>query len=236
MRSLSLYDNKALPPLSLMQKMLLCCGILSSVVYIAANVICVLLYKNYSPVSQTVSELSAIGAPTRKLWVSLMVPYSLLMVVFGWGVRQSARGYRRLEIVGIILIANAVIGFFWPPMHQREVLAAGGATLSDTLHIVFTIAAVFLIILAIAFGGASLSGWFRIYSAGTLVTLVVAGLLSSIGGSKIAANLPTPWIGIWERINIGVFMLWIIILAVALLRRKPTMPPGEIGNMLSDCE
>lgn len=227
MKSLSLYYNKGLPPLSLMQKILLHCGILSSVVYIAANIICVLLYKNYSPVSQTVSELSAIGAPTRGLWISLMVPYSLLMVAFGWGVIQSAGGYRRLKIVGIVLIANAVIGFFWPPMHQREVLAAGGATVSDTLHIVFTMVTVPLMILAIVFGAASLNGWFRIYSVGTLVTLVIAGVLSGIEGRKIAANLPTPWIGIWERINIGVYMLWIIVLAVTLLWRENGYATGE---------
>jgi flavodoxin len=30
--------------------------------------------------------------------------------------------------------------------------------------------------------------------------------------------LPTPWIGVWERINVGVFLLWVIVLASALLR------------------
>lgn len=36
----------------------------------------------------------------------------------------------------------------------------------------------------------------------------------------IDKNLPTPFIGIWERINIGAFMLWIIVLSVLLLRRE----------------
>jgi len=34
---------------------------------------------------------------------------------------------------------------------------------------------------------------------------------------RIAANEPTPWIGLWERVNIGAFMLWIVVLAVDLL-------------------
>ena len=29
---------------------------------------------------------------------------------------------------------------------------------------------------------------------------------------------PTPWIGLWERINISVFLLWIAVLATPLLR------------------
>ena len=34
------------------------------------------------------------------------------------------------------------------------------------------------------------------------------------GGGRIAANLPTPWIGVWERINLGVFLLWVVVLAL----------------------
>jgi hypothetical protein len=34
-----------------------------------------------------------------------------------------------------MFIAHDVTGFFWPPMHQREVLAAGGGTRTDTMHI-----------------------------------------------------------------------------------------------------
>jgi hypothetical protein len=32
-------------------------------------------------------------------------------------------------------------------------------------------------------------------------------------------NQPTPMIGVWERINIGVFLLWVVILATVLIRR-----------------
>ena len=33
------------------------------------------------------------------------------------------------------------------------------------------------------------------------------------------ANLPTPWIGLWERINISVFLLWVVVLSTILLRK-----------------
>jgi hypothetical protein len=36
------------------------------------------------------------------------------------------------------------------------------------------------------------------------------------------ANLPTPWMGVWERIGIGVFMVWVVVLATALLRARDT--------------
>ncbi len=74
------------------RKVLLVCGILSSLLYVTMNVIAAMLYEGYNPASQTVSELSAIGAPTRPLWLYLGIPYSLLANAFGWGV-----GNRRVE-------------------------------------------------------------------------------------------------------------------------------------------
>ena len=50
---------------------LLVCGILSSLLYIAMNVFVPMQWDGYSSASQTVSELSAIGAPTRSLWAAL---------------------------------------------------------------------------------------------------------------------------------------------------------------------
>ena len=50
--------------------------------------------------------------------------------------------------------------------------------------------------------------------------LLVFGVLTGLEGPRIGANLPTPWGGIWERINIGVFLLWIVVLAAALLRAE----------------
>jgi len=48
------------------RKILLVCGILASLLYVAMNVIGAMMYDGYSSVSQTVSELSAIGAPSAR--------------------------------------------------------------------------------------------------------------------------------------------------------------------------
>jgi len=62
--------------------------------------------------------------------------------------------------------------------------------------------------------------WFRLYSIASLVILAACGALTFLDAPQIAANLPTPWIGVWERIDIGVWMLWLLVLAVVLLRRQ----------------
>ena len=49
----------------LLVRISLICGIASSLLYVAMNVFVPMQWEGYSSASQTVSELSAIGAPTR---------------------------------------------------------------------------------------------------------------------------------------------------------------------------
>jgi hypothetical protein len=205
---------------------LLICGILSSLLYVAMNIFIPMLFPGYSTASQTVSELSAIGAPTRSLWIILGIVYAILMVAFGWGVRESAGQRQSLRIAGTLLIVYAIIGLFWPPMHQREMLAAGGGTLTDTMHIVFTVISVILMLVVIAFCAASLGKRFRRYSIASVLVLFIFGILTGLDSPQLQANLPTPWIGVWERISIGAYLLWVIVLTIVLLLEK--IPPINI--------
>ena len=203
-----------------LQTGLLACGIAAPLLYVAMLVFVPQRWEAYSSASQTVSELSAIGAPTRPLWVPLGLVYTFLVAAFGWAIWTSAGGNRRLRVAGGVLAVCGVLGLFWPPMHLREVLAAGGGTVSDTLHIVWTAVSNLLTLFAMGFAAAAFGKRFRFYSIATMVVLLVFGLLTSVDAPRIQANLPTPWIGVWERINIGVWMLWLLVLAVVLLRRQ----------------
>jgi hypothetical protein len=144
--------------------------------------------------------------------------YTVLVTAFGWGVWKSAARNRALRIVGGLIVAYGALGLVWPfaPMHLREVLAAGGGTLSDTMHIVLASVTVVLMLLAIGFGAVAFGMRFRFYSVATLAILVTCGVLTFLDAPRIAANLPTPWIGVWERINIGVFLLWVVVMAIRL--------------------
>ena len=112
-------------------------------------------------------------------------------------------------------------------MHQREVLAAGGGTLSDTMHLALGGVTVFLMFLAIGFGAVAFGSRFRLYSIASVVVLLAFGALTFIDAPHLQSNLPTPWIGLWERINITVFLLWVVVLATALWRTGTAQ--GEIA-------
>ena len=204
------------------RKSLLVCGILSSLLYVAMTIFVAMQWEGYSSASQTISELSAIGAPTRSLWAVPGAIYTVLVTAFGWGVWKSAGRSRALRIAGGLIVAYGSLGVLWPfaPMHLRETLAAGGGTLSDTMHLVLASATVLLMLLAIGAAAAAFGIWFRVYSLATLAILAAFGALTFLDAPRLSANLPTPWIGVWERINVGVFLLWVVVLATTLLRGK----------------
>jgi hypothetical protein len=207
----------------MIRKILLICGILSSLLYVTMNIFIAMQWKGYSSVSQTVSELSAIGAPTRSAWIPWGVIYTLLFIAFGFGVRTSAHQNRYLRILGGLIIAYGIISLAWPfaPMHLR----GAEFTFTDTMHIALAMVTIVLMFLVIGFGAKAFGKPFRIYSIASLIIFLVFGALTGMSASRIAKNLPTPWVGVWERINIGAFLLWIIVLAIILLRAGSS--PGK---------
>ena len=199
-----------------MAKNLLICGILSSLLYVLMNIF-VPLFEGYNIPSHTVSELSAINAPIRTLWVFLAIVYILLFAAFGLGVGKSGAGNRQLRIAARLIIVYVIITAYWPPMHLR----GNEPTLTDTLHIiVWSMVTLTLMMLIMGFGAAALGRSFRFYTIVTFVVFLSFGVLIGTEAPGIPKNLPTPRIGIWERINIGAYMLWVVVFAITLLRRQ----------------
>lgn len=204
------------------RKALLVCGFFASLLYVATDVLATLRHPGYSYRAQTISELFAIGAPTRSLVVLRGLLYSVLLIAFGLGLWQSAAGKRALRFAGALLIGIGAVDFVGPftPMHQRAVLASGGGTLTDTLHIVLASVDVIFILLIIGFGSTTFGKRFRLYSITTILVVVTFGALAGLHGPRIAANLSTPWVGVIERIAVYVYMLWMGVLSVALVRAR----------------
>ncbi len=199
------------------RKLLLYCGILSSLLYIITVVFAPLQWPDYSATSQTVSELIAIDAPTRPLVAPLFVIYSLLIYAFGVGVWESAGGKLSLRLAAVGLIGKEVLGLIVTvvfPIHLRGV----PGTMGDTLHGILTMVGNLFMLLALGSVAAAFGIRLRIYSIATMVLLLAGGALAGMDIPKMATNLPTPWMGVWERINIFAYMLWVVVLAVVLLR------------------
>ncbi len=216
-----------------MRKLLLGCGIGSSVLYVVMNIVAPLRYPGYSAFSQTISELSAIGAPSRPLWMALGAVYVAFLIAFGIGVWLSAHGKRALRAAGALLVGLGITGSVWPllpggaSMHRREVLAAGGATVTDTLHLISGGVGTAFCLLIIGFGAAAFGRRFRIYSIATTLALLGFGFWTAVEAPLVSANAQTPWLGVIERIMFASFVLWFAVLGIVLLRADPGPVPRE---------
>jgi hypothetical protein len=92
--------------------------------------------------------------------------------------------------------------------------------LADGYGGILTFGGALCYLLAMGFGATAFGKRFRLYSIATMLILVVFGVLTGLDQPRLEANLPTPWMGIWERIDIFTTMLWIAVLAIALLRAQ----------------
>ena len=207
-------------------QLLLACGIASSIWYVAINVIVPMQWPSYSIVDHTVSELSAIGAPTRTFWIAIVLPYVLLFAAFGLGVRAVAGSSRALRTAGSLVLFYCAFNAWWPPMHSRDVLAAGGGTLTDTLHLIWAGVTTALFLLMMACAATAFSGAFRRITILSMGCLVGFGVLTAMDAPDLAMGLPTPWIGIWERVDIGVFVVWVAAFALILMRGEARNAQG----------
>ena len=95
----------------MIRKILLGCGIVSSVLYVVSDVIGALRYPGYSYADQEFSELTAQGSPVRSLMIALNeIPYTLLVATFAGGVWTSAEPKRAGRITGAMLLGYAASG------------------------------------------------------------------------------------------------------------------------------
>ena len=192
------------------------CGIISSVLYIGADILAAALYPGYDHTSQQVSELSAIGAPTRPLWIAMSLVYPALVIAFAVGVWLSAGAKRSLRVTAILLVVFGVVAQLWlwfAPMHLRGTVALA----TDTPHIAFAGLQVLVMVLFMAFGSGARGMGFRIYSITTIVVMLVAGIVPSTQVQAIAAGQPTPWMGVIERVSVYLPVAWVGVLAGVLL-------------------
>jgi hypothetical protein len=198
------------------RKILLTCGILSSLVYLCTDFVGGLQWTNYSWLSQEFSRLSAIGAPSRSIHLVLTIIYSLLVIAFGIGVWQSSGQKKNQRIIGAALIIYAIDNWLWPQFFPED-LSQSVTALTNTMHIVLTVVTVLTWMLILGYAIVTFRKWMRLYSIGTLIAVILFGSLAGSQGAALAAGQPTPLLGLMERINIYCFMLWVVIFAVVLM-------------------
>jgi hypothetical membrane protein len=196
----------------------LAAGIASPLLYIAADLIAGLRWQGYSFRDQTISELGAIGAPSASLFGALLVIVYVLMIAFGLGVWTVADRRGRLRLVGALLVGLGVVAVAMGPFSAMQMRGTEQG-FTGRMHILLVAVGVLLILAAMAFAAASLGRRFLLYTVVTIVVMLAFGVWSGTEAPRIEQDLPTPWVGVKERICVYSYQLWFIVLALTLLRR-----------------
>lgn len=214
-----IQTRKESPKLKMVRKVLLIGGSLSSLLYVGIDILAAMQWKGYSYTSQGFSELLAVGAPTRAFVLSFSIIYNVLVIAFGLCIWATDSRKRALRFTGIILIGYAILGMVTPAFFPAP-LRGVEATIFNAMHIPLTGLGVLLILLSIGFGAAAHGKGFRLYSIVTILIITLFGVWAGSYIPQIEAQLPTPGMGIIERVNIYGYMLWVMVLAIIRLRAE----------------
>lgn len=184
--------------------------------YIATDIITGLIYPGYSFFEHTVSELSAIGTPTRPYWIIMTFIINPLLIIFGLSIFKISPNHHARRLTSILLIIWGILGLLWLlfPMHQRGQISSG----SDTMRLIMAAISVFVLTALVSVGAFTFGKKFRNYSFLTILTMMIFGILTSQQTSRVADNLPTPWMGITERLCSYAPLIWVIVLSSSLYR------------------
>lgn len=205
------------------RKILLVCGILSPVLYAVSDVLAGMQWEGYSFRDQTISELGAVGAPSRPLFALLLLAVYGLMVAFGVGIRKAARGSRRLRVTGGLLVGLGVMAL---TVGQFAAMRLRGTEqgLAGTMHLIEGMVAMLMTFTAMGIAATTFGTRFRLYTIATIILALGFGAWALLEAPQIEHGLVTPWIGVKERIFWYGYQSWFIVLALTLLRQ-----PVEAG-------
>jgi len=209
------------------QRLLLICGMLSAIGYVATDLVASFLYPGYSLRGQAVSELFAIDTPTRHWVAPVFSLWSVLLLAFSVGVWRAARGRRLVRALAVMFACSAVVGLLiWNafPMHMR----GAERSFTDTMHLVLATNpfVLFSLILAIA----AFRGGLRVYSVATVVIMLLSAAAAFSYARALDLNQPTPWLGATERLAQYCYELWQVVLATVLLRKQEPLETDGPSN------
>lgn len=198
-----------------LKKIFFGCGILAAILFIATDLLAGTFWRNYNFISQSISELSAVGSPTRQFVLISNLICDLLLIIFSYGIYREAEKYLTLKITAVFIFGNALltaISTIFFPMRLGEIPTP------NSVNVLIMMSAMFCFVLAILFGVVAFKNEFRFYSIGTLLAYAILTLLGIFVIPRINPAYPMVRTGIQERVMVMGYLLWLLILSIKFLR------------------
>lgn len=194
-------------------------GILGPIIYILAVFIGGALRHDYSPLYNTISELSMAGAPNKILMDLLFGIYNVFILILGLGayLDSSVDNSKKYKTATIMLAVSGILGLL-VLIFTQDPRGAAAATLNGNLHIILSGISAALTIILILLVGFSFRQHteLRIFSWYSFTSSVLIFIFGGVSAGSVAAN--SAYGGLFERITIFLFMVWTIIFSYIILR------------------
>jgi hypothetical membrane protein len=187
-------------------------GIAAVGLYVGTTLLGGILDPQYSQVGNAISELTGSMAPDRALLAPLYIGYNVLLLGFGYALFRAAAG-GILFPVAVVLLALAALSGIGQVTAFRMDSDGSAQTTVGMIHLVLVgVSSVLCLTIAILYGvafrGVPTLRRLSRYSFATAAGLVLTAPLA-------AGSIGTDLMGLFERITIGVFMLWVVVVSVA---------------------
>lgn len=194
-----------------------CSGLLAVCVYLVAVIFGGLLYPGYSHISQDVSQLTSTSSPIRGL-MNIFFIYNLLIMFFGYGLFAiSKNNFLKVASGFIVLIGILGIVIAWFPINTR------GTDITSTGIVHIAIVSV-VSLLTVVSGFLFWAGFRRTNEVFLKNVSLLSGVLFLLSGPIAAFNVNSGFAGLFERIPIAIFLIWVGAVSAHLLKVSRTKP------------
>jgi hypothetical protein len=211
-----------------LRKALLMLGILAALTWIISDLNASYRYEGYSWPVDAISGLSAVGSPVQSMSRVGTLIYDMLRIGFAAGVWLSAGGQRSIRITAAALLAFSLTDFAASifPWYPEKPLTSP----ENLAHSAFAGALPMLwIFLSIGTGAHAGSKGFRTFSYVIILAMLILGALPLLDSFVVGVDQPPALFGASERINAYGYMVWMMALAVVLLRKLPASQKFDVA-------
>ena len=195
-------------------------GIAAVGIYVGTTILGGILNPEYSQVRDAISELTGSAAPDRATLAPLYIAYNLVLLGFGYAMFRAVGGGIRFAIT-VVLFGLAALSGIGQVTAFRMDSVESIATAAGGLHAILAgVSSLLCLALAILYGNAfQFVPALRSLSRFSFVTAVLLVLAAPLAIGSIGTNV----MGLFERITIGVFELWVAVVAFACVLAARSM-------------
>jgi hypothetical protein len=202
----------------MLRKLLLACGLSAPILYVITVIAGAALRPDYSHITNAISELLSNGAPNKVLLDLIFNIYGALLLLFAVG------GYLALKeaphicrAAMVVFIAIQIFSFSWGffPMDASGAPATFAGVIHNTIGGIVAFSAI-MMPLMMGFGMRRVGGS-QAYAAFALTASAIIFCSGLLG--IILAGQGIPVFGLFERITIGSYEIWIFVTATKLLKQ-----------------